>query len=795
MLAAKVALIAVAVAVAVTPQLIVRVRPAGAAIDPLECDAAVVDTSGAVDVAAVEAAAAAIDVDRLGLDARIVVRVWDVVPGADLMRAVDELVIECFGDPDGGIADEVAVLGLSVGDGLSDVLLGGLWVVAVPDAARLRADVMGPPLSAGDLTGGLVAALDEMATGVAALPDPTSTTTTTEPDEGQVTVLPAPTVGSEPTPEPVDDASAETTDAGGGRSPLAVGGAILGLGACGAAVFGVQRQRKLARARDGLRRRVEPAIARLGVIRERHRQLLDQADGWRRTSAGLTRTEIVTGIRGVETAAAATDRAAGLLHQTLPDGVGGADRTAVERAAGHVSQLSRALAAHGEELDELAALGAHLDHLEVAVPAKAEVLANELPEVRKLANGRAGDGWNVEAARAGLTDVQAAVAEVKEAVPLLEVDLLVLSERIEGAEAALFAIAHDLEVLPDRGPSLQAWQRQLAEAADHELHRVDEVRRQLSAATAVHAADSWRWAADHPQRAVEALERVDEHRQVVMNDLLPAQRFDDAGRRLERAGLDLIAADGLLDEVDDLVVDLERSLVEAPAALAQVQGELRQLAGTITRLRADLSDDVIRRQHGLTAAVDGLRSELGRPKPNHLQIVELAEEMGRAIDGLLDEATAQHERAEAMRREAERQVARADRAVARARRSLGWQLFPSADGAAIDRLEAQLRSLPSDPAAAIDLAADIADDALRIQEQILARRRRRGVAVGSGSSIPGGSGWSLGGAGRRAGSGSHRRPRAGSRSSGGRSFGGRSRPRSRSRGGRAIGSRRSSGRF
>ncbi|MEM9564847.1 MAG: hypothetical protein AAGA93_19650 [Actinomycetota bacterium] len=789
--------VAVALLLGAVPLLLVAAWPApvGAATDPLDCDAVVVDASGALDVAAVEAAAAGIDLDRIGPDAAVVVRVWDVVPGEDLMRAVDELVIDCFGDPVGGIADEVAVLAFSVGDGLSDVLLGGGWVGAVPDAARLRADVLGPPLSAGDVTGGFVAALDEMAVSVASLPDPTSTTSTTEPgsDQGEVTVIPAPTVGSEPATEPVDVPSADD-GAGGGRSPWAVGGAVLGLGACGAAVVGVQRQRKLARARDALRRRVDPAIGRLGVVRERHRQLIDQADGWQRTSAGRTRTEVIDDVRGAEAAAAATDRAAGLLHQALPDGSGEADRPAVERAGEHVSELSRALAAHGEELDELAALGAHLDHLEVAVPAKAEVLAHELPEVRRLANDRAGDGWNVEAARDGLTDVQAAVAEVKEAVPLLEVDLLALSDRIEAAEASLFAIAHDLEVLPDRGPSLQRWQQQLAEAADHELHRVDEVRRQLSAAAAVHAADSWRWAADHPQLAVEALERVDEHRQVVLTQLIPGQRFDDAGRLLERAGLDLIAADGLLDEVDDLVVDLERSLVEAPAALAQVQGELRRLAGAVDRMRTDLTDDVIRRRRELVAAVDGLGFELGRPKPNHLQIFELAEQMGRDIDGLLDEAEAQHERAEALRREAERQVARADRAVARARRSLGWQLFPSADGAAIDRLESQLRSMPADPATAIDLAADIADDALRIQEQILARRRRRGVAVGSGPSIPSGSGWSLGNAGRRSSGGSRRRTRAGSRSSGGRSFGGRSRSRSRSRGGRALGSRRSTGR-
>ena len=77
------------------------------------------------------------------------------------------------------------------------------------------------------------------------------------------------------------------------------------------------------------------------------------------------------------------------------------------------------------------------------MPAKAEVLAHELPEIRDLANTRAGEGWDVDDARTALTEIQAAVGEVKEASPLLEVDLLDLSDRIEGAEATLFAITYE----------------------------------------------------------------------------------------------------------------------------------------------------------------------------------------------------------------------------------------------------------------------------------------------------------------------------------------------------------------
>lgn len=788
-----------AAARAVALAIVALVATAGPALaqDPFDCADPVVDTSGVVDVGTVDGAWAGIDRGRISADAAVLVRVWDTVPGADLAAAVDEIVAACVGDPDLGIASDAVVLGLSVGDGRSDVLVGGAWAGAVVDADRLRTQIMGPPLAAGDVTGGLVAALDALAAGIDALPQPSDSNggsggetpgraaddeTAASGAESDAAADDEPTIASEPLPEPAPVS-------GGDGSPVAVALGVLGIGACGGAAFLVRRRRALAQERDRLRRKVDPALGRLRVIRERHQRLLDQADVWNRTSAGRTRTEVTTGRRLVESAGNDTDRAAGLLHRAIPSGVDDASRAQAADGQERVAELLRVLETHAGVLDELAALGAHLDHLEITLPVKAEMLAHEVPEVRKLANQRLDEGWKVDSVRERLTAVQTTIGEVREADAQLEVDLLDLSDRLEEAEATLFSVDHELQHLPDRPGSLSRWNEQLDEAADHELVRADELRRQIAAAALVHGAESWRWAADHPEGAIEAVERAEDHQELAIEELLPAQRFDEAGAALDAAGLELIVADDLLDQVDDLLADLERARLEAPGIIQDLDHSVEVLDATVTRHRQDLSAGVLERRDELGRVVASLLAELTRPKPNYIRVVETGEDTERAIDELLVKADAQHQQAEAMRRELDRQRARAERAVARARRALGWELVASSDGAALDRLEAELQVLPDDLASAVDRAADVADAALRLQEQIIARRRRRSAAVtiGSGPPILGG-GWNVGGSRRRSGSSGGW---SGPRSSGSRSFGGRR----RSSGGRSFGSRRSTGRF
>jgi hypothetical protein len=165
-------------------------------------------------------------------------------------------------------------------------------------------------------------------------------------------------------------------------------------------------------------------------------------------------------------------------------------------------------------------------------------------------------------------------------------------------------------------------------------------------------------------------------------------------------------------------------------------------------------------------------------------VAQTADRINRELDTLLATARQQHEHMDALRRQAERESARARRSLARAREALGWQLFGSDDSRALDALESQLASLPSDPVRRLQLAESVADSALAIQERIIARRRRQSnwIVVGGGAGGWGGGGWSSGGGGHASGSGSF-----GGGGGGGRPFGGGG------GGGRSFGGGRSTG--
>lgn len=736
--------------------------------EPLDCARPVVDTSGLVDVAAVESALASVDPE-----ATVVVRSYGSVPQANLVAAIDDVVVTCFGDGDDGVRADVVVLGLAVEDRLSDVLVGARWGAAVSDPARLRSEVMGPRFADGDYTGGLVAAIEEIALGVDEQLGGSGSSVEDRPT-GEGSEAERPEIGSveQPQPEPAGDA------AGDGQSPWAIAGGVAGIAGCGGVFLLVSRHRRLTSSRAEFAKASAGPIARLGVLRERDARLTAQADVWAKTTTGRTLMTLQGFIRDNELGRAAADRAAGLLNQTIPDGVENADLDEIDRARERIIELSRALDLHDESLDRLAGFGAHIDHLRVALPAKTDLLDEEIDEAMGLADQRQSEGWSTDTQRTELDRL----GDIVDSADFtgLELDLLDLSDTIEGVEARLFATDHYLQSLPSRVNSLKKWNAGLEAAADLELRRIDELRRQFASVAATHASDSWQWAADYPEQAREELEQADQLQDIVISQLISSHRFDEAGQQLDAAGLHLMAADHLLDQVDDLIVDLDRAIEEAPGIIGQCQEVLRDLTDFVGRHRQDLDPQLVAKPADLARAIEGLNRELAQRKPNYLRVAETGDRVNRQIDQLLIEAKDQHLRMEALRRELRREVARAQRSVSRARRALGWELFKSTDGAALDRLEGLLGRLPQDLEPAIATAANIADDALRIQERIIARRRRSSVWVGTGGGgwTSGGGGWSSGGSGGR------------SRSSGGRSFGGGS-----SSGGRSFGGGRSSGSF
>jgi hypothetical protein len=751
-------------------------------VDPLECDEAVVDTSGEVDVGLVQSA-----LDLVDPQATVVIRSFDTVPDADLVAAIDEIVVECYGDETAGVQRDVIVLGLSVEDRLSDVLVGSRWGVAVSDPDQLRSDVMGLRFSQGDYTGGLVAAIEEIALGVDRQLELAAASRDCDADADSGSDADSDSAAEQPSTAEADAAAGESggdlegqppvtdqppsSSGDGGRSPWAIGGGLAGLGACGGVFYVVNRQRRLAAARADYERASVAPLIRLGALRERDSRLTAQADGWSKTSAGRTLTELGTLVAACTAGRSSVDQAGSLLTQTMPEGVANADQDAIGRAQARLIELSRALDTQDASLDRLAGFGAHLDHLRVALPAKAELLDEEIDEALDMSEQRASQGWSTDTQTTELNRIGNVIDALE--FDRLELDLLDLSDRIEGVEAHLFATNHYLQALPSRVNSLKKWNAGLEAAADLELRRVEDLRRQMARIAGSHATDSWHWAADYPEQAVEEIQAAEAMQDLAISDLISAQRFDDAGVQLDRAGLQLMVADQLLDQLDDLLIDLDRAMAEAPGIVEGCREVLRNLSSYIAAHRGDLTPDLVVAPNELAAAIDGLASELGQRKPNYLRVAESGDRISRQIDELLATAEDQHLRMESLRRELAREIARADRALARARRSLGWELFKSGDGRSLDRLESDLRRLPDDLTTAIAEAADIADDALRVQERIIARRRRSSVWVntGGGDWRSGGGGWSTGG-GSFGGSSSSGRSFGGGSASGGRSFGG-----------------------
>ncbi len=733
------------------------VVPAGAqGSDPARCDAVVVDTSGELDTAAVERAAAA------ETRATVVVRGFDSAPGGDLLAAIDDLVASCFSDANGVIQPtDLALISFSVQDRQSDVLLGRS-LPPDPASSDVR-DAMGDQFRQGDFTGGVEDAIAELTNQINA----------------DSPALPAD--GGSGSTGAGSEAGTDTTSSTDGNGALVAGGVLGGaavLGAGGATTVLVRRRRRLNEQRQAVAAALAEPRSRVGVLRERSQRVEAQADLWARTSAGRTLDVLEDQRRRVRSALADTERGAALLSQATPQGVESATAIQLADARDRLSTLGTYLEANQQALDALVALGARLDHLRVALPEKRALLTSELGEAQVLADQRRGEGWQVDEPAATLADVGSTLAGLD--LDDLALDLLSLSERIEATEASLFAATHDLRSLPDRPGSIAAWRNEQLAAAAMEEKRANEAAARLAQIAPLHATESWEWAAHHPDEALARLRAAAEKADAASALAGDQQRFDEAGRGMEAAGLELMAADELLDQVDDLLVDLERAREQAPAMVAESRRVEGELARYVQQFAADLGPDLAASPARVDAAIDGLEAELATPRPNHLRVAQTADRMNREIDGLLASARQQHEHMEALRRQAEREVARAQGAISRARQAIGWQIFDGSDGDELDLLEQRLGELPADPEARFREADSIADAALAVQERAIARRRRQSnwIVVGSGS-----GGWSSSGGHHHAGGGRS----FGGGGGGGRSFGGGG------GGGHSFGGGRSSG--
>lgn len=754
---------AVVAAAAVASLLWPTVAGASVGDDPLDCGATVVDTSGELDTAAVADAAASVE------GAQVVVRGYGSVPDGDLVAVVDDLIVSCFGDAS---ETDLALFAFSVGDRQADVVLAPL-LPGEAVATDLRT-TMTEPFPAGGFTDGVLAAIDQLAGQVGA------------PLDGDAADGEGAGAGEGAGGADDDGGTGDGEGAGGNADPADDGAgdgdlgglvqagaaaALVGVGAAGGVGLWRARRRRLADDRRAFESELASPQLRVGALREQGHRLDAQSELWTKMAEGRTATVLAEHRSALRSAANHADHHAALVAAATPDGIGAAARQQLDMARQRLADLVAALDRHETAIGDLLTFGAHLDRLRVSLPAKRELLATELAEARSLAAQRREEGWKVERSAADLDRVDSTMGSVD--LSDLVLDLLTLSDRLEDAEAALFAARHDLESLPDRPAAITRWHDLQRTAVEAERERSHAVETRLRTVGAGHDPESWDWATRNPARARNHLATVATVAAPAL-DLAAAQDFDEAGRTLERAGLELIAADELLDQIDNLLVDLEQARAEAPGIVAESRQVLDQFEAFVRHHGSDLSEEIQARPRRLRAAIDGLEADLASARPNYLRVAETAEHLNCELDEVLATAEAQHERMEALRREADREIARARRNLRRAREALGWELFPSSQTREIETLENRLSRLPSNPQARIEAARRIADQATALQDRIIHRRRGGGYG-GWGGGWGGGGTWGGSGGGSGGisiGGGGSGGFSIGGGGSGGRSFGG-----------------------
>lgn len=672
------------------------------------CDP-IADTTGELDIDSIRTAAQPLE-DR---GATVIARSYSDVPNGDIDAALDDLIAQCFADGPGGRRANLIVVAVSVGDRQTSLLYGDDWRTLDSFEAEIQDNDMNPRFADGDVTGGLVAGLNEIELVInevdGAVQNPTPT----------------------PASEPESSSSAGLVAAG-----------LAAVGAAGGTTLLVRRRRQLTDLRQDLEDRVAEPRVRVGASRERAQRLNAQAEIWEHTVSGTTLDRLRERRAEARAAATETERAAALLVGATPDGIKNAKAGQLADAQNRLTELNDALDRTKAALDRFDSFGDLIERLRVSLPAKQSLMSNEFEEAAQLGAHRLAEGWRVEEA-IGRLDHARATSDGLDFGPL-ELDLLAMSDLLEGAEAELFAARHMLQSFPDRPAALNEWAEQLAASEDSERQRIGLVEREFNAVSAVHAPESWHWAAEYPAKASAHLDKSASLRLATLAGPAAAQDFDAAGQGLEHSGLEVIAADALLDEIDTLMVNLETARVQSPGVLEEAMLELRELGQFIHQHDEDLPPRFDVEPPEIEAALTGLAAELKKGRPNHLVVAQTGLRVAHQIDQLFIEAQDEQKRVEALRRALGRELARADRAIERAERSLGWQIIPSRDGGDVEELRNDLVDLQGSPKNLEDRLAeaeDITADAIAIRERIVARKRRNNtwVVVGSGGGWGGGS--------------------------------------------------------
>lgn len=672
------------------------------------CQAGLVDASGQIDAGDVEAAIA--DFAAVAPDTVVYARVFN--DNTDLDDARQEILDRC------GTSANYLYVAIDTRSQQSSVLSSDF---ANQIGSDIRTGAMSERLRGGDLTGGIVAAIND-ATDIKEI---SSDTLEIERDEVPV---------SEP----------ESTSSTGS---LVLAGTVVGLAGAGGGVMLRNRRKQLNERRDTFNTKVSEPRIRMGAARERDARLSEQGERFGHTVDGRTLDELRHLQHQVGTSGNDAERGASLLTKATPGGIDSASNEELQLGETRLAEFGESLDRYQLALDALTAFGELLDRLRVALPTKQSLLLEELDDADDLAGRRTRSGWKIDEAVADLATARTTVSGIS--FDELKLDLLEMSDQLEEAEALLFAARHEAEVVVDRPKGLHDWAFEVEVAEREERTRIAKTEEKFAQVIVPHSPESWRWATEHTDNATKRLDRADIRRAQGL-DLVPAQDWKGAANELENAGLELNAADELLDELDTLVIDLEQARIESPSLMKAAVQELDQLQRFVASKATDLAPKYHLNPQKVQSVLEEMARELTDRRPNYLRVARTLDRIDRQMDQMLIESQEEAARVDALRRQLSREVARADRAIQRAQQTLGWTIFSSRKGR-LDSLSDQLGSLSGSWEDKIVMAGRIADTAVSIREEIIHERRRRNTGLiivgGSGGRSRGGWGSSGGGGG------------------------------------------------
>ncbi len=514
----------------------------------------------------------------------------------------------------------------------------------------------------------------------------------------------------------------------------------------------VRRRRQLTDARNALEALSQEPLVEVGVVRERMAQLDARSEVWDRTVLGETRTRLGDLRAAAVKALAEVDGARANVTRATEGGIGSLSRDGVRSATVRVEDLGRSIDEAQSQMDRLQQFGDRVERLRVTMPVKNARIRNDIAESLEFAERRRAEGWIVTEPTEQLMNTEQRLAALD--LDDLAIDALAAEAMIEEGEAVLFAARHDLQTLPDRKAGLLEWATELRSSLETESERARITRQQLEALEHHHAAVAIARAGS-PNDVDHRLSRSQQER-VIGEQQIQSQAWDAAAANLESAGLWLIRADDLLDNMDTLIVSMETARQEAPALLVEIATEISELDTFIRSNDRDLPESFDVRPEEAAVVHNGLVAELKRSRPNHLRVAESGSALARRIDAVFLAAKQERDRVVALRREVVRERDRARRELQRASKTIGWQLFENDDQRSLDRLERSLSDNGASLESQLATAVDVRTRAARIRAEIVAKRQRNSGWVSVGGSSGGGfsgGGFSGGGGGFSGGGG------------------------------------------